>query len=714
MSAASTWRRARLAGNAWLVLSVLSDFALAAEPGDNWQIVAPQKSETAPGAPLVVSIAGRLSPAQIASVAVELDHIDVTAVVQISESEIRYRPAQTLEIGPHELHVVEYDNTGRANPRGTWAFTVRSAAAADASSWARKGTATLSASDRVAQPGISQPAPPRSQLGGTVHFTAVRPSAEWTAEADVSGFFGSNSSVSTTGHAVQPGQVQFSYKNGKNGMVLGDQTIAVDNLLVSGLTRRGLSLQAAVTPLRTDVLGFALRETPAAGISGGIGLNPSIDTISGTVVQVHPLADAKTLNLFAGLVGGSAPAGQSVIQPYPGSNGMPPNPTPVLPGAGTLTPVQAGTGSAWLTGVNAQLPGARLKLDAEYAGSSFNYPGASGQGTTNASDHAYRIGVDYGMALPANWTLGANANHQNVGTYFTSLANPALPMDQRTSKLGLNIGGHGLQLSGTAGLTRDNTDDNAAIATVHMIPRSLSANYGLGALDKDWAWLGSPSLSLQWQDARTFDATLPAGSVATQNSSMNGTAGLNFAYAHWSWTAGASLGRFHDATGQQDDTNSLGPNLGAQVGLGGGAMVGANVQILRTRDQTQGSDSIDRNVSLTASENFLHNRIGTQLSITVNHNLQQQLPGFINTVNTTTQGASAVSLKTATLQITWHALAAQADAGGLDLSLSGTWNDSQGLNTAILNNQGYTSLSNVGSQVFLTVSSTWPLGNRNR
>jgi hypothetical protein len=68
-----------------------------------------------------------------------------------------------------------------------------------------------------------------------------------------------------------------------------------------------------------------------------------------------------------------------------------------------------------------------------------------------------------------------------------------------------------------------------------------------------------------------------------------------------------------------------------------------------------------------------------------------------------------VVLKTATAQLTWHAIAATSTRGGLDVGLSSAWNESSGLNSSVLTAQGFSALATRGLQTFLTVSSKWPL-----
>ena len=158
----------------------------------------------------------------------------------------------------------------------------------------------------------------------------------------------------------------------------------------------------------------------------------------------------------------------------------------------------------------------------------------------------------------------ANALYQDIGTYFTSLANPTLSPDRRTANASATLSGHGLALSGGGGFTEDNTDDNA-ICRPCAACRARSMSYSPPVPASVTTWLGTPSVNLSWQDARTHNTTPPAGAQATDSDVVNDTLGFNFAYTHFSWQAGLTGGKFRDYTGQQDDTDTFGPTGGFNV-----------------------------------------------------------------------------------------------------------------------------------------------------
>jgi hypothetical protein len=699
-------RAPSLAGWGSLTLLVLASglgarSAWAVPPG-NWAIQPPAQASPSPTSPLTVSIPADLSAAQLASLAIEIDQIDVTAIARIGSGSIVYAPPQPLTPGSHALRVVEYTG-GRVIPRGEWRFTVSTGAKGPARGWSVKGSVDVLASERVAESNLTPPTPPAFTANGTFDVKALRTMSEWTAQASIEGLYGSNNGTSAvSGQGLQPAQIQGSLERNKDGIVVGDQTLPFDNLVISGLSRRGVSGHLVNMPGDTDLTGFSVRDSTLAGFYGGLGVGNSDDLVSGVVVQTHPLDGApKALTLQAALVGGSTPGGLSTVVPYPGGNGtFPPN-TPL----GSVTSVQPGSGSAWVVGAASEIPGTTLHLNGQFARSSFDFEGGSGQSAAHANDSAYLFGASYGLPLPAQWNLATNASYQDVGTYFTSLANQTLPPDRRAATASATLSGHGVALSGSGGYTEDNTDDNVSLPTVRSLPRTANLSYSPPLPASVTAWLGTPSANLSWQDARTHNTTLPAGAQATDTDVVNDTATLNFSYPHFSWQAGVTGGQFRDYTGQQDNTDNFGPTAGINATFAGSGFAGSNLQLLDSHDLKQDTHTLDRNYAFTGGDTFWANKLTAQLTFSINHNTQQVIPG---TLPPQLIGNDVV-LKTATAQLTWHAIPSTQTRGGLDVGLSSSWNESSGLNTSVLTSQGFSALATRGLQTFLTVSSKWPL-----
>jgi len=232
------------------ILAVLGFSALAvahralADPTADWAITPPAGTSRASNATFEVGLPADLTSAQIAHLGVEIDDIDVTAIAHIGGGKIVYTPPQPLASGAHRLRVVEYASDGRLTPRGTWRVTTGSA-------------------------------------------------GKRTAAANLEGLYGSDNGVgSVGGQGLRPAQMQLALTHAKDSLILGDQTLQFDNLLISGLSRRGVSGHLANMPLRSDATAFSVRDSALAGFYGGLGIaNANAnDNVSGAILQSYPLA----------------------------------------------------------------------------------------------------------------------------------------------------------------------------------------------------------------------------------------------------------------------------------------------------------------------------------------------------------------------------------------------------------------------------------------
>ena len=184
----------------------------------NWAIQPPAQGSLSPTSSLSLSIPADLPAAQLASLAVEIDQIDITAIARIGSGSIVYAPPQPLTPGTHELRVVEYAG-GRLIPRGHWSFTVKPPGqGGPARGWSVRGSVNAMASERIAESNLTPPTPPAFTANGTFDIKAVRTMSEWTAQASIEGLYGSDNGTSAvSGQGLQPAQIQGSLERNGTG-----------------------------------------------------------------------------------------------------------------------------------------------------------------------------------------------------------------------------------------------------------------------------------------------------------------------------------------------------------------------------------------------------------------------------------------------------------------------------------------------------------------
>ncbi len=187
-----------LAALIWLAISGVGAASLSrADPPAGWTVQAPATTTLADKGPVVLQIPGELSSGQLASLAVELDQIDVTALAKISRGRIEYSPPQALAPGSHAVRVVEYAADGHLIPRGEWHFSVGGGPKTARRGWSVKGDVGATVSGRIADSDLTPPAPPAVTANGTFNVHAIRSFSEWTAEATVTGLYGTDNGTSS-------------------------------------------------------------------------------------------------------------------------------------------------------------------------------------------------------------------------------------------------------------------------------------------------------------------------------------------------------------------------------------------------------------------------------------------------------------------------------------------------------------------------------------
>ena len=82
--------------------------------------------------------------------------------------------------------------------------------------------------------------------------------------------------------------MQLALTHAKESLILGDQTLPFDNLLISGLSRRGVSGHLAIMPLRSDATAFSVRDSALAGFYGASASPTPTTTCPGRSCKATP------------------------------------------------------------------------------------------------------------------------------------------------------------------------------------------------------------------------------------------------------------------------------------------------------------------------------------------------------------------------------------------------------------------------------------------
>jgi len=480
----------------------------------------------APTEPLRIRLAN-IPTNTLPQLALELDEIDVTALVTMEGDVAVFTPPQPLAYGEHQLRLVQNSPDGSINELGEWSFELRkNALFRDAQ---LNGNVTVKGSYRTLDKELGDPAPDRGMSEGMGQFYGSAENENWRLNGMLSIIANSQSQLMPRqrGH-LDMGQFLIAADSGLYGLKVGDQQLGPDNLVLHSFARRGISASATTPGGTAAVTAFSMHTTPITGAVNVLGVADSTDRVDGTVAMIKPIpGNAEALALMGTYANGKSGDSQ-------GSS--------VIGGPG------ASSGSAGSIIADSNLFLQRLRLRGEIAKSTYDFDGSAGQ-LAPLNGHAYSGLANYipwhDMTVydqPLLWNMGLEK--KLISTYFRSVANPGGISDRDMSRLFTGVNWYGLDVQLNAGKESDNVDDNPLIPITDSKLRSATVtynppmNYALQANGQppEPPWYGQPNFNASFSSLNR-DIVQINGAATSQpiHSTYSSAAGANFQYATWNW-----------------------------------------------------------------------------------------------------------------------------------------------------------------------------------
>ncbi|WP_273438224.1 hypothetical protein [Sedimenticola selenatireducens] len=463
----------------------------------------------------------------------ELDDIDVTAMVGREGDYASFVPVQPLGFGQHRLRLLENSADGSIIERGFWRLEIRKSAAFREATLNMATSAELS--QRLAENNLSDLPPQRTQGTGSAIIQGRAADNDWQAGVNLPLFYSSNSE----GREVDVGEFLMDWQQNALSAKVGHHPISPDNLVMSGFNRRGVSASYSAQAFDTRVTGFSMRGSQLAGFQGGLGVTDNTDQVNGGVVTAYPInrTDA-SMAVSAIYLSGEAPdTGQGVA------------------GSSLAT-----GGDAWSIMADNLWLEKRLRLRGEYARTDYDFDGSGGY--ESEKDDAYSLLLTYKPWMDKqvndqylDWNLGTE--YRQVGTYFKSVASPGSTADRKTARLFSDLTWGGFNLQGQLSQETDNVVDLPTLPRLRTRLATLSTTYTPmpdytpeGELVT--GWMGYPSYSLfgNLQSAKTTarSSADPNTWVDTQTRILGASA--NFSHDNWSWGINHTWTRLYDDSGE--------------------------------------------------------------------------------------------------------------------------------------------------------------------
>ncbi|MGE5768647.1 MAG: hypothetical protein ACM35H_15770, partial [Bacteroidota bacterium] len=387
-------------------------FSGAAAAQADWQPeLAPSQSDTrGRSEPVVILLPAGLDASLYERLAVELDDLDVTAFVAVDSGNLVLQPPEALTTGSHTLRLIERGEDGSILERGAWVLDIRHSASVRDLSLRADLAGEVNA--RVADNGITTPSQHvTGESGGNVEAAAG--DEGWRLSAQGNYLYNSQVELGLEGRRIDIGEYRFDGDIEQDdlfaGFTVGDHDTGIDNMLMSGFYRRGVSLRAGTADDRLAVTGFVQRTETLVGTRRVIGIDQDDQRIEGASIAVRPVESLQDNILLTG-----------TFYTGEGSDG----------GFGVGGDPVVNEGSGWSVVADTLWFDEALRLRGEYAQSEFDFDGKNeGFGAEGAAAYGLLASLEplRGATLDGNtftWTVGVQ--REQVDTFFRSLANPSL------------------------------------------------------------------------------------------------------------------------------------------------------------------------------------------------------------------------------------------------------------------------------------------------
>lgn len=596
----------------------------------------------------------------------EMDDIDVSEMVIMDSDLITFTPVQAIVPGSHRISLMRYNDMGESQTIGSWDFEVRQSETFK--QYGATANVQMTATYRADEHNLSSPLPKRSQYQGSTQVNYAADTGNWHTQGQFDLIYNSSNNGEFGARKLDNGEFLFTGGNQNTQVQIGHQTLADGSLVMEGFHRRGVSVSEKFSESQSSITGFMLASDNVVGFRRGMAISDPNRRVKGVSFIVDPFADG-SLSMSGTWLGGSALDESGFID--------------------SIDNLETGEskGTAKSLAINSQLFESRLQLSLEYAITNFDSNNIDL--TPSKNDNAYRFRANYGDSSESGvaWTLALEAD--KTGAFFQSLANQGMQADNK--QLLVNSGLQWSTVGVQASFQRlsDNVDARVELPRIRSDVANVAVNWSPQIENPD-KWYGTPSFDVAYSNQTQKQTLTPVDSfLPATDTTVNGyQANANFSYSESSWGLSFSRNNLRDASGQQDDTNTTSIGINSNFSfLEQQLTLSPTFQFDTTRDLilNQTSDSITYGVQSTFI--IMKDILDGSVMLSKNNNKISD-----NSLNSNTS--------TANLILNWHALIPKPNRPGIDIGISGQYNDIKD-KIMVLNSLGT-------YQIFITVNIVFP------
>lgn len=550
---------------------------------ENWQaqFVAPKNGDHT----LRIDLPDNLDILALTTLAVELDTVDITALLKLEGVDFLYQPLAPLAAGDHVLRLINVEDPENPIEKAAWAFQISNSENTQNISQAGSGPSDveLAQAEQAMTSGSfradtltefsyrfadknTPDQPNHAILGGAGDLSGDVQSGNLRLSSRGNYLIQSDKDLSLTGNAVDLGEYELNLNYSGDainaGATLGHHDIGQQSLLMNGFYRRGASVRAGDVNGRVQAQAFTFGTESLSGAENFTGLNDEAERVAGGTVSVQPFSDEPGALKVTGLFYDGKGAGS---------------------GDGIMTTEPVAEGSGWSAIIEKSFADQRVALRGEYAHSSYDQDGEVGTAPEKDSQ-AISLSVDARPFSEAPVWLGdvadisLGASYDRIGTYFQSIANNGIAADREAYTLLGNLNWGAVSTNLQYVYETNNVDELAAVATDQLQNLSFAVNYTMSPFEGGLDWLGTPNLYVSGFVADAGRVDTPSGYLGpdTNNMTRSVTLGGSTSYGNWSWGVSHSVSSYEDFTDLGNDTLNNGTALNInwtdfdRYSLGGG------------------------------------------------------------------------------------------------------------------------------------------------
>ncbi len=598
---------------------------------------------------LVIELPANLSDAEVSSLFVELDGIDITQRVTLEGTRAVFYPASPYAAGGHVLRLVRLGRNGKLVEIDRWQFQVTGVAPPLSRETSVEGNIDAVYTARVwDNTNDNTPEPDVQNLQAQGSLDVATQKGAWRYSLRGNAFANSERTLNPSGDGVEVGEYLLRAEtSGRDisGMIsLGNHDIGVSNLLMDQFYRRGVSGVADLWQGRAQLAGFVMNPAAATGNRNALGLEFDRQRVTGLHTTLSPFAalgDRLTLEA-TGYDGKGDPNGS---------------------GTGSAVGGTVQDASGYQLGLRSTLVKDVAALRMQYARSHVDADQADP--LVRKEDNA-AYGIDLTLT-PLKSSTDAQGRlrqweiepgYYRAGTYFSSLLNPSLESDREIWRIKSRYLYGNFSLEGEAAWITDNVNDHAGLPHDRSLQIFLQGSWS----PENETW-GSPVFSFGSAFSDDNRRKEPSGFVGTgldsQTRSVNG--GVVLSFERITWSMNHTYTNMADGTAENIGYDSHYTDLGLEYRLSENLTLRPGFQFeLLTQDAT--GTSRNAHVSLGAQAVIIPDKLWNN----TNYSMQ------INNGNTA--GGRNYNLES---EFNWLFKQAEVNAPGYALAFSGIYSNTR-------------------------------------